>query len=177
MDILQKTGLSHKFSEELAEWLRICAFHDGLDFDDVDWVIQEMKNRIVIGNCRYERLPDVDPDQDAVLPKGWRNGFDFFSTPLDVWRSGVRNKWRVLNSAVNGDFVPDVCNYCMFLYMTTDCALEAETARQTAYCALVFLSMGRAGLIDGYHETSLDQGIHGQEASGSANIKRKSNRV
>jgi hypothetical protein len=165
---MYKLGYGHKFNEDFIRRLRDYATTIGIPGSLVDWCAAEMKDRIVVGECRYGRPEMIEPDQDSTLPKGWRNGYAFFATDPAVWRNGLKNKLEALYRTLNGDLVPDVLNYAMFLASTDSSAARRVAAFFQAFYALCFLGDGREGRIEGYHETTLDQGIHGKELSGTA---------
>lgn len=168
MHLMDKIGCGCKYSDKFERRIRR-GFKNPAYTEDLDWLFRSMKDRIVVGEARYGLNTSFHyPDQTAALGRGWRQGYDFFATAPRVWRVALENKLRALYRTANGDLVPDVLNYIMFLELTGDLTgAQTLALRAKADVAVSYFLRGRRRQIRGYHERSLDQSIVGVEAAGS----------
>ena len=168
-NVLKDFGIEFKYSAEYERRiLNIIQVYVGERelYDAADWMFSQMKDRLVVGQCRYGRAPMINTAQEAAIGKDWARGFDVCATNVDDWRSGLRNKTLAFEKYGNGDLLPDIANYAMFRFMFDDNVNDQDMV----LTGLMAIFSKRFQDHPTYHEEALDQGIHGKDRSGSARI-------
>lgn len=169
---LHQFGLDHKYSLVFEDMIRVSLAKSGVEIDpyELEWCFNQMRHRIMMGHFRYETHSLIDIEQEREIGKDWNKGYIFFSLSNDEFISGLLNKTKAFKQYGNGDLLPDIMNYCMFLFMTDD---NPTRMMEWVYIACVAAHARSLKTHPTYHEKVLDQGIHGHELSGTANIKTR----
>lgn len=154
-----------KFSQEIMNTVRS---HMPRPISDTqfDEFCESMKNRTRIGECRYEGQSwmYLDPEQEAVLGKDWRYGYEFFSQDPELFLLGWKRKTMAFDRSGNRELLIDVVNYVCFYALTSDRAQDVEQLIKAAAAAVEEFFRPQHPTS---HYKALDQGIDGEEASGA----------
>lgn len=129
-------------------------------------VCEQMKNRVRVGECRYEapRWQFLDADQEREIGPDWRCGFGFFDMHRSDVVAGARRKLEAYQRSGNLEFLIDHMNYLAFQHIRGDDE-EMQLARAVALALIEYA----LPLHPRWHFKAADQGIDGTDYSGSLN--------
>lgn len=125
---------------------------------------QLMAHRTVTGEYRFGAASwgYRDTDQEAVIGKGWRHGFQFFSTAKGLFETAHASKVKAYTATGNTELLVDIANYAMFNFIVGDWS-EAKSLQVLSAAMREFFFPAHRGA----HYEALDQGVDGIETSGS----------
>lgn len=154
-----------KFSQPIMDRAR--GFCPWLTDEQFDHFCKLMKNRLVVGEARYEgpKWMYFDRDQEEVIGKNWRHGYTFYDWNPAFFARAAARKMGAYRKTGNTEVLVDVANYLVFTALTAD--RDFDVVSWGVYRVMEeFFSP----LHPNAHYRTFDQDIDGPETSGSATL-------